>query len=103
MALVARVGDCGHGICYAHDQPTEFNTTFVEGVANVMINGQQMITVGGLGVTTCGHHTIATTGASSTNGSGKALHRVGDVGTVVEDSRGHYVCTSGSPNVDCGG
>lgn len=98
---VARIGDQGQGICYAHSSPRPFTTTFVSGDETVNLNEKQMCTIGTLGVTSCGHRTMATTGSSTVFGTdGKAVHRVGDTGIVIEG--GTYVVVSGSSDVFAG-
>ncbi len=100
---VARVGDTGVGICYAHPTPTPFTTTFTEGNITALIDDKGVITIGAIGVTTCGHHTIAMTGSSTVEGdNSNGVHRVGDVGIVLEDNRGTYVCVSGSDDTTGG-
>lgn len=100
---VARVGDTGVGTCYAHPEPTDFVVTFVSGDSLSSSDGQQVCTVGCIGVTSCGHTTMALTGSSTVIGeNGYGLHRVGDVGVVLEDDRGVYVVTSGSDILTAG-
>lgn len=98
---VCRIGDTGTGICYAHPSPTEFTTTFVSNPGTtVTADGRIICTVGAIGTTTCGHHTIAMTGSGeSKDPLGHAFHRVGDTGVVVENTEGTYVAITGSPTV----
>lgn len=101
MPNVCRVGDIGVGICYQHKHPTQFVTTFCKGDPITSANESQIITIGGLGRTSCGHVTMATTGSATVFGeSDLAVHRVGDVGIVL--GGGFYVAVSGSPNVFAG-
>lgn len=100
MPQVARVGDIGVGVCYAHDEPRDFVTVFVEGCSTVFANGQQVCCVGAIGVTSCGHTTMATQGSPAEYGESSQIHRVGDVGIVLEG--GHYTCVQGSPDVYAG-
>lgn len=97
MPAVARVGDQGKGICYAHKSPTPFTTTFVQGDPTVTVDGKPMCVIGTIGKTTCGHTTVATQGSPTVFGTdGNAAHRVGDAGIVIEG--GDYVVVSGSPD-----
>ncbi|MDF2435465.1 MAG: hypothetical protein JWP44_5096 [Mucilaginibacter sp.] len=97
---VCRIGDQGEGICFAHDTPQNFTTTFTTGSAVMFADGIQICVVGTIGTTTCGHHTRATTGSGLSGATDGAIHRVGDVGVVIEDERGTYTATTGSPSVD---
>jgi hypothetical protein len=54
--------------------------------------------VGSIGISTCGHITIATTGASSTFVEGKAPHRINDLG----QNCGQYILTTGANTVITG-
>jgi hypothetical protein len=94
---VARVGDTGVGVCYAHDTPTDFVVTFTTGDPLMKADGMAVCTVGTIGTTSCGHHTIALVGSTLCKGTnGEGLHRVGDTGVVIEDNSGVYVVTNGS-------
>lgn len=102
MPAVARVGDQGSGTCFhpSHQVPVNFTCTFLQGEP-VSMNGQHVVTVGCVGVTSCGHQTVATSGSTSVFGpSGAGVHRVGDVGVVV--GGGNYVVVSGASGIDAG-
>lgn len=102
MSNVCRIGDLGVGTCYAHEHPTSFTTTFITGDERNVVNGRQVVRVGDLGRTSCGHTTMATSGSSNTLGSnGQGLHRIGDVGIVLEG--GSYVAVTGSEDTIVGG
>lgn len=94
---VCRIGDQGEGICYNHTEPTAFTTTFYTGSATVTVDGIQVCIVGTLGHTTCGHTTRATTGSGLSTAPEGELHRVGDVGIVIDPAGGNYTATTGSP------
>lgn len=103
MPDVCRIGDLGVGVCHLHDHPRSFVTTFVSADPIVDVNGRQMMRVGDIGVTSCGHRTIATTGSGTVVGSnGLPVHRVGDVG-IVEGGGGVYVAITGSHDTEAGG
>lgn len=97
---VCRIGDQGEGICYAHDTPTPFTTTFYTGSQIIDVGGIRVCIVGTFGHTTCGHTTRATTGSGLSGSTEGALHRVGDTGVVVENEQGTYTATTGSAVVD---
>jgi hypothetical protein len=101
MSEVCRVGDIGIGICYAHKHPVTFTTVFFQGDPITSVNDRQMMRIGDLGHTSCGHITRATTGSSTVFGLGdQAVHRVGDKGIVLQG--GNYTAVTGSPNVFAG-
>lgn len=99
---VCRIGDHGEGICYLHDTPTPFTTTFYTGSERVFADGIRVCVVGTLGHASCGHTTIATNGSEISVSPDGALHRVGDTGRILEDESGRstYVATTGSLFVD---
>ena len=101
MPAVCRIGDLGVGICYQHDSPVRFVTTFCTGDPVTSANGSPVVRVGDLGQTSCGHVTQATSGSSTVFGEGnQAVHRVGDSGIVL--GGGSYVAVTGSPDVYAG-
>lgn len=92
---VCRVGDIGVGVCFGHSVPTPFVTIFVSGDGVVDVDGRQMMRIGDIGICSCGHISIAVSGASITEGSnGMMAHRVGDVG--ITSGPGTYVAVTGS-------
>lgn len=99
MTKQARIGDTGSGICYGHQSPTPFTTTFTTGADTCLANGKSSCIVGTKGTTSCGHTTTATTGSLITFKEGKAAHRVGDTG-VVDGGLGTYVVDTGSPDIE---
>lgn len=90
---VTRIGDTGIGVCYLHDTPQPYVTTFIEGAVSAYSDGKLIMTVGGIGMATCGHMTIAETGSGLSVANDKGLHRVGDVGSTPN---GPYVAATGS-------
>ena len=93
---VCRNGDIGIGICPAHSTPQSYVTTFVSSNPSITVDGIPVITVGDMGICTCGHPTIAIGGSSAGSTNGKGFHRVGDPGT----NPGHYTAVTGSPTTD---
>lgn len=102
MPKVCRIGDIGKGICYLHEHPTPFTTTFDSGDELVLTNGIPTVRIGDTGTTTCGHKTIATTGSSTVSGSNaQKVHRIGDQGIIIGGG-GTYTAVSGSPDTYAG-
>lgn len=97
--LQARIGDIGVGICPCHIFPVSYITTFVSGAVTGFTNGPNDAIVGTVGVSSCGHPTIAMTGSTTTLIEGMPAHRVGDMGANC----GPYTVVTGSPNTIVGG
>lgn len=98
MSKISRVGDIGVGICPCHITPVQYTTVFSDGCSIVKTNGMITTIVGTIGVSSCGHPTIAITGSNVINLCNKQVHRVGDVGSNC----GPYTSISGSEDVDSG-
>ena len=94
MAAQCRMGDIGVGVCFGHESPTPYVTAFLTG-QGAQSEGRWECVVGTIGIATCGHPTVALTGATGCSNSGLAPHRVGDAGT--SSGPGPYVATTGSP------
>jgi hypothetical protein len=100
LKAVCRVGDSVTGTCTVPTggHPRAFTGTWttcaVPGIFSVL--GIDIIRVGDIGITDCGHQFTATTGSTNVaSGDGKALHRVGDSVTVTLGGSG--ASTTGSP------
>jgi uncharacterized Zn-binding protein involved in type VI secretion len=93
------MGDTGAGVCPSHSPPKNYTTVFNIGANTVNTNGLPSITMGSVGISDCGHPTIALVGSSSVFVEGKGSHRIGDTGS----NAGAYVALVGSPNVIDGG
>lgn len=96
MPAVTRVGDIGVGTCPHHPHPMQYTTMFVSGATDVNSDEQANAFTGTIGVATCGHPTIALTGADDVRADTIGLHRVGDVGA----NYGPYVAVSGASDVN---
>ncbi|SRR6266581_1541678 len=94
-SFVTRYGDMGLGVCPAHHHPVTYITVFVSSNSNVTSDGIPIITVGDIGISSCGHPTVAVTGSEVGLANEKGIHRVGDMGT----NPGHYTVITGSPFV----
>lgn len=99
MTLQSRVGDIGIGVCPCHTSPVTYTTVFSTGAASVITNGPISAIVSSVGISSCGHPTIALSGSRTVIKEGKSSHRIGDTGANC----GPYVSVSGSENVDVGG
>ena len=108
MAGAAKVGDHGHGYCYAghtdveKGQPKEITTEFLTGSADVFVNGMPCAVLGTIGHASCGHHTLAITGSATVFVNGVAAQRIGDAGIITEDGGGNYDVITASIDVYIG-
>lgn len=93
---VSRTGDLGLGICPAHNNSVTYITTLISSNPNVTADGIPIVTIGDIGISTCGHATIALTGSTFGNVNTKKIHRLGDMGT----NPGPYTVITGSSTVD---
>lgn len=91
----ARIGDYGIGVCPAHNPPVQYTTIFSTGAETVQTDGKGSCVVGTIGISSCGHPTVALVGAETILYEGKGSHRVGDTGA----NSGSYVVISGSEDV----
>jgi len=99
MPSHSRVGDIGVGVCPCHLVPVGYITAFVTGASSVKTNGRTTTIVSTIGVSTCGHPTIALTGSGTVFLEGHKVHRIGDVGVNC----GPYISASGSGDTYSGG
>ena len=99
MPAVGRVGDIGVGTCTAHPNPVGIQTVLITGSPTVLTNGQLTGYIGSIGVCTCGHNSVALTGASTVKATGIGVHRLGDIG---QPPGGNYAMITGSPNTISG-
>lgn len=95
MSGFTRIGDVGVGICYWHDHPESYTTTFTSGANTVTANNLVSCFVGTVGISTCGHPTIALAGSPDVMSEGMGVHRIGDAG----QNGGPYIAVSGSSDV----
>lgn len=99
MSAVGIVGSIGVGSCPRHRRVTSYTTIIVSGAPTVLSNGAQVAQAGvSIGVSSCGHATLALTGSVSVRAEGAGVHRVGDMGRNF----GPYILTSGAANVLAG-
>lgn len=102
MSAVCRVGDVGTGTCSGHSTTRKITTVFISGANTVYANDLIVCTIGSIGISTCGHQTIAVSGSAFSTALENGIHRVGDVGIVVGaggETLGSYVAISGSETV----
>jgi hypothetical protein len=95
MPAVTRIGDLGVGVCPHHSHPQNYTTIFASGATDVTSGGAANCFVGSAGVASCGHPTIALTGAADVTADGLGVHRVGDMGA----NYGAYIAISGALDV----
>ena len=96
MTQKARISDIGIGTCPCHQHPISYTTIFTSGARSVDVNILGTAVIGSIGISSCGHPTIATSGASTVFSENKQVHRLGDVGSNC----GSYIVTTASPNVE---
>ena len=92
---VCRVSDIGIGVCPAHKSPRSYITVFGSGAKTVLAEAKQMVRVGDVGVSSCGHPTIALVGSKTVLCEGAAVHRCNDTGA----NAGPYVATTAAVTV----
>ena len=95
MPAQTRVGDIGIGICPCHKSPKRYITTFSTGAPSVLTNNLVSCIVGTIGVSSCGHPTVAHTGSPDVFHENSPAHRINDTGANC----GPYVVVTGSPDV----
>jgi len=95
MSGVSRIGDVGQGTCPSHDSPRPYITVFNTGASTVTAEGMPVVRVGDVGISTCGHPTVALTGAPISTVEGIIMHRQGDTGA----NSGPYVALGGAVTV----
>ena len=96
MPQISRITDVGVGVCPCHSSPVTYVTMFAVGDPFVDADGLQVARIGDMGISSCGHPTIAVTGSTISTASGIPTHRIGDTG----QNCGSYVSISGSPTTD---
>lgn len=99
MAGRCRMGDTGAGVCPSHSPPKNYITVFNIGANTVNTNSKPSITIGSVGISDCGHPTVALVGSATVIIESKGSHRIGDTGS----NAGAYVALTGSINVIDGG
>lgn len=92
---VTRVGDIGVGVCPHHSSPEDYTTVFATGIADVTSNELSNCTTGSIGISSCGHNTVAMSGALDVTADELGIHRVGDIGM----NYGPYVAVTGASDV----
>ncbi len=91
---VSRIGDIGIGICPNHPIPLQYVTTFITGLFDATADDLEIVHVGTIGNSTCGHPTVALTGSLIATGDDTPIHRIGDTGVNF----GPYTSVTGSPD-----
>jgi hypothetical protein len=92
-AAHSRIGDFGVGVCPCHVPPVPYVTFYVTGCSSVKTNSLITTIITTIGAATCGHPTVALTGApSKVNMCNQPVHRIGDAGANC----GPYISVTGS-------
>ena len=78
---IARVGDISVGVCFCHDSPVVTIAVLIPNQSLVYSENRNIITLGSLGLTSCGHITVVTTSSSLSYVNGIGIARVSD-GTI---------------------
>lgn len=79
--------------------PLSYTTIFSTGAAITNINKLPAANLTAIGISSCGHPTLAISGSKTVGIEKTPAHRVGDLGT----NPGSYVATQGSQNTSSGG
>lgn len=89
-----KVGSIGTGTCPCHPPlpPIPYNTILVTGAATVNVNGVPVGIVGSVGISSCGHATVALIGSATVFANGQGVHRTGDIGMNC----GNYILLTGA-------
>lgn len=96
---VCRLGDTGIGGClhssHAPTLPFPYTTIFSVGIPNVLINAMPVITLGSVGISSCGHPTVALLASTTVMANNIGVHRMVDTGANF----GPYIVSLASQNV----
>lgn len=98
MSRVSKVGDICIGVCPKHGGPLTFCSVLVSGAASVLIDSQSCGNMASVGISSCGHPTIAVTGSSTVTAETYPIHRIGD----IDINPGSGVMVTGSGDVSAG-
>ena len=98
MSGVCTVGSIGIGVCPCHLTPVSYTTIFVSGAATVNANGSPVANLTSIGISSCGHPTVALTVSATVNANSSGAHRIGDLGSNC----GSYTALTGSEDVISG-
>jgi len=99
MPAHSRVGDIGIGVCPCHIVPVGYITVYATGASSVKTNGRTTTHITTIGISTCGHPTVALTGSSTVVAESQKVHRIGDMGVNC----GPYISVGGSADTFSGG
>jgi hypothetical protein len=97
---VGRVSDIGIGVCSAHKTPIPVVVTLVTGAPTARVNALPTATAITVGLSSCGHASIALTFSALAKAEKAGIHRVGDTGALPG---GMYTLVTGSPTGRAGG
>ena len=93
-----KVGSIGIGTCPCHNGSVNYTTVIADGAITVTSEGVETAIVTSMGIASCGHPTIATTGSSTVFHENQSAHRVGDLG----QNCGPYTLVTGCDTINVG-
>ena len=97
---LGKLGSIGVGSCPCHPPlpPVTYNTIISTGAPTVNVNGVSAAIIGSVGISSCGHATVALTGSACVIANGQGLHRTGDIGANC----GNYILLTGAVMTNSG-
>lgn len=93
-----KVGSIGIGTCPCHKGSVNYTTVIADGAITVISEGVETAIVTSMGIASCGHPTIATTGSSTVFHENQPAHRIGDLG----QNCGPYTLVTGCDTINVG-
>lgn len=95
MQPVCRIGDIIVGTCWDGHPPRPYVGVWISGSPTCSAENLDIVRIGDIGVTDCGHTIVAIAGAPTTSADNIPVHRIGDAVMVVGGGDG--VSITGSP------
>ena len=102
-----RIGDTGIGGClhssHAPLIPFPYTTIFAVGAATVIINGMPAAILGSVGISSCGHPTVALLASTTVIANALGVHRLTDTGANFGPYMANLASTNTIANTNDGG
>lgn len=95
MLGICKTSDIGVGVCPCHDSPVTYVTTMTVGAYSVRTNNLPTATLMTIGMSSCGHPTVAITCSWNVRAQNLGVHRLNDIGVNC----GPYTMVTSSWNV----